>query len=174
MTEYVDLYDNFRRKTNNIIKRRDKVPEGLYRLIIHVCLFNEKDQMLIQKRQKDKRSRPNKWDLSVSGAVSAGENSQQSAQRELEEELGIKYSFENLYPDISIKTKFRIDDIFLIDNYPIDLKKLSIQEEEVADVDLKNMEEILEMIDKGDFISYNKDYIKLLFYLRKNTSLFTK
>ena len=173
MKEYVDLYDNFRKKTGDIIERRDIVPRGFYRLIIHVLIFDKKGRLLIQKRTKSKRSWANLWDLTVSGAVSSGESSQIAASRELYEELGIKYDFSNAYPNISINTGFRIDDVYIIKNKNIDLKKLRLQEEEVADAKFVSRKELLKIIDEKEFVPYQKDYINLLFHLRDNSNLFT-
>lgn len=172
MTEYVDLYDNFRKKTGDIIKRRDRVPKGLYRLIVHVCIFDENSRMLIQKRTPNKRSWANLWDLTISGAVSSGETSQLAAHRELLEELGVRHDFSKAYPDISLKTTYRIDDVYIINKSDVKLKDLSLQEEEVQDADFKSLDQILDLIDKGKFVPYQKDYIRLLFYLKDNDNLF--
>ena len=162
MKEYVDLYDNFRNKTGDIIERRDIVPRGLYRLIIHVLIFDRKGRLLIQKRSKIKKSWPNLWDLTVSGAAS----------RELFEELGIKYDFSKSYPNISVNTGFRIDDVFIISNKNIDLNKLKLQKEEVSDAKFVSLNELIKIIDEKEFVPYQKDYINLLFYLRNNSNLF--
>lgn len=172
MKEYVDLYDNFRNKTGDIIERRDIVPRGLYRLIIHVLIFDRKGRLLIQKRSKVKKSWPNLWDLTVSGAVSSGESSQLAASRELFEELGIKYDFSKSYPNISVNTGFRIDDVFIISNKNIDLNKLKLQKEEVSDAKFVSLNELIKIIDEKKFVPYQKDYINLLFYLRNNSNLF--
>ncbi|MFR2716246.1 MAG: hypothetical protein ACLTA5_02240 [Anaerococcus obesiensis] len=50
MKEYVDLYDNFRNKTREIIERRDIVPE-FYRLIIHVLIFDRKGKNFDSKKK---------------------------------------------------------------------------------------------------------------------------
>lgn len=172
MVEYVDLYDNYRNKVDKKIMRSDAVPKGLYRLIIHVCLFNSNNQMLIQKRSALKNSRPNLWDVSVSGAVSSGENSQVSASRELKEELSIEYSLENVYPNLSLKSEIRIDDIFLINNFDIDISKLNLQKEEVVEVRWASQDEIIKMIKDRTFIPFNSDYIKLLFHLKDKNNIF--
>ncbi|MDY3005976.1 NUDIX domain-containing protein [Anaerococcus porci] len=172
MIEYVDLYDNFRNKTGDIIERRQRVPNGLYRLIIHVCIFDTKGKMLIQQRTSNKSSWANMWDLTISGAVSSGETSQIAANRELFEELGIEYDFSKDYPNLSVKTKFRIDDIFIINNMKLGLDSLILQKEEVKDASFKTLDEILSLIDKKEFVPYQKDYIKLLFYLKDNNNLF--
>ncbi len=173
MKEFVDLYDNFRKKTGDIIERRGIVPRGFYRLIIHVLIFDKKGRLLIQKRSSEKTSWPNLWDLTVSGAVSSGETSQTSASRELFEELGIKYDFSKAYPKISINSGFRIDDVYIINNKNIDISKLKLQKEEVSDVKFVSKEQLLDIIDEKKFVPYQKDYINLLFYLKDNSNLFT-
>ncbi len=56
---------------------------------IHVMLFNEKGEMLLQLRGPDRDKNPNCYDLSVSEHVRSGETYEQAAKRGLHEELGI-------------------------------------------------------------------------------------
>ena len=46
-----DLYTIDRVITNRVITREDYIPKDLYHLVVHVCIFNTKNQMLIQQRQ---------------------------------------------------------------------------------------------------------------------------
>ncbi|MBI4895260.1 MAG: NUDIX domain-containing protein [Candidatus Aenigmarchaeota archaeon] len=55
---------------------------------VHVFVINSKNQLLIQKRS-DKVSNPYKLESSSSGHVDLGHTYEQSAIKELEEELGI-------------------------------------------------------------------------------------
>ena len=48
--ELLDLYTKERILTNVQISRGVRVPKGYYRLVVHVCIFNDKNEMLIQKR----------------------------------------------------------------------------------------------------------------------------
>lgn len=57
---------------------------------IGVIIFNDKGQILLQKRSKFKDLNPGMYTLSASGHVSKRETYKQAAQRELQEELGIK------------------------------------------------------------------------------------
>lgn len=57
--------------------------------VVHVLVFNEKGEILLQKRSKNKDVAPGKWDTSVGGHVSPGEDLISSAIREMNEELGI-------------------------------------------------------------------------------------
>ena len=63
--EVIDLYTADRIPTGQTILRGDKPPADRYRLVVHVCIFNSKGEMLIQKRKDDivgllgcKRRRP--------------------------------------------------------------------------------------------------------------------
>jgi len=52
--------------------------------------------VLLQLRATQKKSFPNKWDISVAGHVDASESPLQAFQREYQEELGINWGLENL------------------------------------------------------------------------------
>jgi 16S rRNA (adenine1518-N6/adenine1519-N6)-dimethyltransferase len=56
---------------------------------VHILLFNELGEVYLQQRSRSKDRYPLKWDSSVSGHVTAGETYDETAQRELNEELGV-------------------------------------------------------------------------------------
>ena len=56
--ELFDLYTADRVKTGKTMVRGEPVPEGCYRIVVHICIFNEQGQMLIQQRQPFKRGWP--------------------------------------------------------------------------------------------------------------------
>lgn len=57
---------------------------------IHVFVFRDNGEMLIHKRSATKEEFPSVWTSSCSGHVSSGESYDESAPRELLEELGIQ------------------------------------------------------------------------------------
>lgn len=57
--------------------------------IVSISVFNELGETLIQKRSANK-SHGGKWENAASGHVAAGENPDDTAKREIFEELGIK------------------------------------------------------------------------------------
>lgn len=63
-------------------------PSMLHR-VVHVLVFNSRGRLLLQKRSLSKDVASGRWDTSVGGHVGAGEALFFSAQREMEEELGI-------------------------------------------------------------------------------------
>lgn len=71
-------------------ERRDIVHKtGLLHRSVHVFVFNEAGEMLLQRRSPYKSLAPRLWDLSCAEHLSAGESFEDAAKRGLQEELGI-------------------------------------------------------------------------------------
>jgi isopentenyldiphosphate isomerase len=70
---------------------------SLIHRVVHVLVFNEKGELLLQKRSLKKDVAPGRWDTSVGGHVNPGESLIEAAKREMKEELGIDSEPEFLY-----------------------------------------------------------------------------
>ena len=57
---------------------------------VHILVFNPAGEVFLQMRSRWKDRHPMAWDSSAAGHVNAGEDYDQTASRELREELGIK------------------------------------------------------------------------------------
>lgn len=169
--ELFDLYTADREKTNEIIERGKPMPESRYHIVIHVCIFNSEGKMLIQQRQPFKEGFPDLWDLTCGGSSISGENSSQAASRELNEEIGYKMSFENIRPMLTVHFDHGFDDIYVVSR-DVDVNSLTLQYEEVQAVKWASQEEIMDMIEKGVFIPYHKELIKLLFFMKNHRGTF--
>ena len=167
--EYFDLYDDNRLPLNKIIERGQPLPTGENRQVVHICIFNSKNQMLIQQRSATKKSRPNLWDISLGGCSRSGETSRQSAARELFEELGIKYDFSNQRPHLTINFENGFDDIYLIKK-DIDLSEITFQDGEVQEVKWATLDEIQQLMAEQKFIQYVPKFIDSLFELKLSTT----
>ena len=168
-----DLYTIDRVITNRVITRGDNIPKDLYHLVVHVCIFNTKNQMLIQQRQSFKEGWPNMWDVTVGGSAMIGENSRQAAMREVAEELGLKIDLENTPPVITKYFSEGFDDIYILEK-EIDISKLTLQYEEVQAVKWASIDEILDMVGSKKFIPYDESFIQFLFHLHQVNSLYQK
>ena len=166
MKEIIDLYNVNRERTGLTESRGVRLPEGSYRMVIHVCIFNSKGEMLIQKRADDIVRWPGLWDVSVGGGASAGDDSRRTAQRETAEELGLDIDFSNRRPVITVNFTDGFDDFYTVQQ-DIDIADLCLQKEEVADARWAAREEIEAMIDDGIFIPYQKDLLGYLFFARE-------
>lgn len=164
--EFWDVYTVDREKTDRTWKRGSRLPAGDYHLVIHVCVFNDKGQMLIQQRQSFKEGWANMWDLTVGGSATVGDSSQEAAMRELEEEIGLKLDLSETRPHLTVNFEEGFDDIYLVEA-EVDLKKLTLQESEVQAVKWADEETILQMIQEGTFIPYYGSLISTLFAMRK-------
>ncbi len=63
---------------------------------VHILVFNPDGEVFLQFRSREKDRHPLRWDSSAAGHVNAGEEYDQTAERELREELGIKTSLEKV------------------------------------------------------------------------------
>ncbi len=83
----------------DIVNERDEVvgralrsevhASGLLHRAVHVLVFNSRGQIFLQKRSMKKDRQPGVWDSSCSGHVDSGEDYDQTAVRELQEEIGL-------------------------------------------------------------------------------------
>ena len=170
--EQIDLYTADRGKTGQTMERGEPTPPGLYRLVVHVCIFDSKGRMLIQQRQPFVRGWANLWDVSVGGGAAAGDSSRSAAERETREERGLSVDFSDVRPSLTIHWENGFDDYYLLTR-KTDIRSLRLQAEEVQAVRWASKEEILRMIDSGEFIPYEKSLIELLFARRDHRSAHT-
>ena len=104
--------------------------------------------------------------MTVGGSAVSGDTSRTAAQRELEEEIGIHLDFSEIQPHLSINWEHGFDDVYLLE-YEVDESTLSLQYEEVEQVAWSYEREIIEMIDRGEFIPYYPELLSLFFKMRK-------
>lgn len=90
--ELLDILDEEGNTTGETIDREVAHAKGIRHRTSHVWIFRKKDQnvqVLLQKRSKNKDSNPGCYDISSAGHIPAGASYEESAIRELQEELGI-------------------------------------------------------------------------------------
>lgn len=90
MPEYILIVD----ENDNVIGKEEKVKCHLGNGILHraftLMVFNDKNELLITKRSKDKMLWPGIWDGSISSHPREGETYELAGNRRLSEELGVK------------------------------------------------------------------------------------
>jgi 16S rRNA (adenine1518-N6/adenine1519-N6)-dimethyltransferase len=64
---------------------------------VHVLVFNSRGEVFLQRRSKWKDTHPLRWDSSAAGHVNAGQTYDETAPREIEEELGVSAPVEFLW-----------------------------------------------------------------------------
>ena len=162
-----DVYDVNRQRTGKVITRPAAWGEEAYHLIVHVCIFNTRGEMLIQKRCHEKHAWPDLWDVSAGGSALAGEESWQAAERETMEELGLKLDLRNSRPHFSINYTRGFDDFYAV-IADVDLNTLVLQQSEVAEVRWASLNEVRRMEADRLFVPYFSGLIELIWQVRNN------
>ena len=147
--EILDLYDDFGQKLKETINRGEKTEEGKNIMLSVAFIKNSKGEFLIQKTSKENGNRCS----STGGHVMHGETGLETIKRELEEELGISATEQDLKYIATFKypKKNCIFNVYLL-NIDIDLSKIKLQDEEVESVKYLSVEEINNIINKGNFL----------------------
>lgn len=168
--ELWDVYDEDRLPTGRTAVRGGAQRAGECQLVVHVCLFNDRGELLIQQRQHTKQSYPDYWDVSVGGGVIAGETVRAAAMRELREELGLTLDLSQTVAAVTLSFDGGFDDYFLAD-CDVPVEALTLQPEEVQAVRWVTRAEIKAMIDRREFAPFWPSFIDLLFDLHQHRGL---
>lgn len=160
--ERFDIYDKNRRLTGRTAERGQELEADEYRLIVHVSIMNNQNQLLIQKLQPHKPAWPGFWDISVGGGALAGETSQAAAARETFEELGLAIDLSEVAPYFMVKFPNGFADEYIV-HQDVDLTVLNLQTAEVQAVKWASYDEVMVMVDQGIFFPYQEPMLDLIF-----------
>ena len=153
MEEYFDVLNEYGEFTGQIASREECHKKGLWHRAVYGFVIDRSGNVLLQKRSANKKLWPNMWDVTVGGHVDHGEFGRQALIRECKEELGIEIKEEEikyLVGSTSINEKEDIinkhyNECYLITK-EMDLSKIKLQKEEVAQIKYFSKEEILDRV----------------------------
>ena len=151
--EIWDIYDKYRRKKIYTHERGKAMKPGDYHIVVHVWIVNSKGEVLIQKRQAGKKGWPGMWDCAAAGSAIISDSSRDAAVRETFEEIGLYIDKDNLEPLFTVRFAKGFDDNWLI-RREVDIERLVLQEEEVKAVKWVKIEDILDMVNREEFIPF--------------------
>lgn len=175
MEELIDVLDENGNKTGEILTRKQIHKKGLCHKIVVISIIDEKGNILMQQRSKNKSKNPGKWDVAVAGHVSSGQTSTEAAIRETLEEVGIKVKEKELEYVLTYKNKENVKedyidnqiyDCYIVKKEKIDLKDIKIQKSEVEQVKLCNLKEFEQIIENGNIVKRDEFYNKIIEYLK--------
>ena len=153
--ELVDLLNNRKELTGETCER-NAVPDGKYRLSIHIWIVNDKNEILIQQRSANRKKFPNMW-TNTGGACIAGETSIETVFRELKEELDITPSIDNLELIASYKRKKDYVDVWLL-RQNININDLKFNDNEVQAAKWVSIEEWKKLLIEEQAIKSSTNY----------------
>ena len=129
--ELIDLYDGSRVRTGRTAERGSAVRPGEYCLVSHLCLFNDRGELLVQRRSVYKDRYPGCWDVSAGGFVRSGEDASDAALREAREELGLSLAKAELRFVLTEPFSCVFDDFFFV-RRELDVSGLELQRSELS------------------------------------------
>lgn len=153
--ELVDLLNN-RKELIGETCERNSVPNGKYRLSIHIWIVNDKNEILIQQRSANRKKFPNMW-TNTGGACVAGETSIETVFRELKEELNITPNIDNLELIASYKREKDYVDVWLL-RQNINITDLKFNDNEVQAAKWVTIEEWKKLLIEEKAVKSSTDY----------------
>ena len=125
----------------------DNIPKGHYMPVVGVIIINSENEILLQKRSKNKKINPGKWGI-CGGKINFGENAIEAGIRETMEEISVrlnKEEFKFLNMNTSDKGHFTL--YYVRRN--IDIDKCILQKEEVEELKYFKVEELEKLDNEG-------------------------
>ena len=169
--ELIDIVDKNGNFTGEVMDKEEAHNKNLLHNEVAIFIINDKKQILLQKRNANKRFNPNKWGL-CAGHVDSKESLENAALRELREEIGLNLSIRDL--KTLSKREFTIGEsnshitYFYYIKSNLDEKDFIIQTEELSEVKWFDINEVIDMINNEDqSIVFKKERL-FLFELLKN------
>ena len=159
-----DLYSFDGEKTGKTYFKGEPIPSGFYPMVVMIAIQNSKGEFLMQKRVASKGG---DWGV-TGGHPKAGQSCDEGIITEVEEELGVDISSQELEVfDYGCDGKDCYKMYYT--KMDLDLSKLKIQEEELSEVRWFSIEELQAMVERKEL---NEDqvafFIKCTNYLLKN------
>ena len=176
MQEYIDVLDQFG-NPKGIIKTREEIHEsGDYHRVVHTWIYNDSNEILLQKRSYEQKNHPGCWDISSAGHVHSMETNKEAALRELKEELGLTIDEQDLKLLMTIKRNKNsknkeLADIFIVKRN-LDPKKLKFIDQEVIDAKFFSIPQIENFLSNTTSNVVNREEYPYLFrYLSSEKDL---
>ena len=166
--EFLGVYSPEGTKTGQKKSKSEIHRKGLFHSTVHVWIFTEEGNILIQKRSKTKELNPGVWDVSVAGHIKFNENIKKAAKRETLEETGINintkdllkigvYRSINIHPT-AIDKEFFHTYILKIDKNSINLGFKNNEVDDLKFISIEEMENLIKEENNKIFIGKNRKY----------------
>ena len=176
--ELIDVLDENGIKTGEILTRKEVHKRGLWHRIIVVAIINEKNEILIQQRSNNKDINPGMWDISVTGHLSAGQDSLTAAAREISEEVSVSLGYTVEVRDFRFMFSYRKEeniseehydrqfyDFFILRQSGLTTDNIRFQTSEVQAIKFVNISELTKMREDNLLVKRDECYDELSNYL---------
>ncbi len=176
--ELIDVLDERGIKTGQVQTRSEVHKQGLWHRIIVVAIVNEKNEILLQQRSHNKDKNPDKWDISVTGHLSAGQDSLMAATREISEEVSVSLGYSVDVKDFRFMFSYRKEeyvnenyfdrqyyDFFILRQSGLNSSNIRFQSSEVQAIKFVTISELNRMREENLLVNRDECYDALAEYL---------
>ncbi len=156
--ELIDILDKSGKPTGEVRLKSEAHALGLYHASVHIWFYTKDGKILFQKRANNKDTFPGMWDVSVAGHIGAGESPEDSALREIQEEIGLSISKNELkFVKTYLAEKKPKPNLFdnefhhiYLSQLLVPIEKLTLQKEEVSDARLIEANTLINVLKTPD------------------------
>lgn len=175
MDEYIDIVTKTGQPTGKTSLKSEAHKHGWYHNTIHLWLYTNQGEILLQQRSHKKAIHPLLWDVSAAGHIDAGESFIEAALRETKEELGLTLQaneltkigtklYESSYANGTIQDN-EFHQVYIAE-LKVNLMDLKPQEDEVEALKLVTFNEFEQLLENSatnnHFIPTNKSYYNFI------------
>lgn len=178
MAEKIDVLNDAGLRTGEVLERDAIHRYGHIHRAVHLYLFNQTGQLLLQKRTENADHYPGLFSISVAGHIEAGEISGDAVRRELHEELGLNPDGMDIRFMFSFRQDAKISDTYIDRQFndvylceaDFDLSDICLQESEVAEICLVSFSEFKKMVEQEEnsLVPAYSNECRDLFYFLEN------
>lgn len=163
-----DLYNAEGVFQNRIVQRGDVIPNGFFHRVVHVWIYNERKEFLIQKRAPHLAWFPNRWATTTGSLISGERDLLSAAYREVHEELGL----DSNQIDLEIETEIVIGNslVTIFSGFlPFYMSKQLRWNNEVSAIQWLKPSKIDLLRNQGEFAEYTHETFSIAYQiLHKN------
>jgi len=130
-TELFYHVDEVDKPLGSISRKEAHRDKKLIHRSVYIVITNSQNQLLFQKRSSNKDTHPNYWALGVAGHVTFNQSYEESAVREVAEELGKKVKV-NFITSILLKMPEETEFCSIFEAERLDIKSFDYDRDEVS------------------------------------------
>lgn len=175
MDELIDIVTKEGKPTGKTALKSEAHRNGWFHNTVHLWLYTQNAEVLLQQRSHKKTIHPLLWDVSVAGHIDAGESFEDAVVREAFEEIGLQLKPDQLkyigtklhqgeYNNGTVKD-FEFHQTFIAE-LKTPIEALNLREEEVEAIKLVGSNEFNHLVknsgSNGHFIPSNKAHYRFV------------
>ncbi len=174
MDELLDILDSNGDYIGKTAMKSEAHAKGLFHPTTHIWFYTKNKEILLQQRGKNKAIFPSLWDVSVAGHIGAGESIELSALREIEEEIGIVISknelqkigvFKSMHKHTNSLLDYEFHHTFICE-LKVSLNELVKQKSEVEALRLTPLSVLQKQLDDivtaKKYVPHSREYYKTI------------